>query len=557
MQTLIALALALLMCSSVAVGQENGNLKDRRHVQDTVGEEFLSQQTELLISTGRVEEAIALLEQNISEMTPFLFYRLAKMYEYNDNPVKAERAFRRAIDESKSENERKSSHQGLATFLWRQSRFRDGLEQFEKSRYSSRFDERDLEIYAQLGVAYKSVGDFRKSFLALCAALVHEPTDERIWGILDEGPLREVSDTFVPSGTDSLIPPEWKQFKPILSAGSPAAWQPHEVEPNVRAYKAYGNLLSEKGFSSSARRFKSHSHELPIWAALRAVRTNQTRLAVEYYAVVDSLSSIDQLEKDLQATIYQDLVHAYGKNGWVLQGLAAARKLFRLCRPPESSEEPCHLGAVAPPLYGSNFVPSSEDDADWDRMLEVNVKYFAKLIERAFITVSWNIETGTLRDVTNQEFMGHELTPDTSGEKARARHYGIVSPEEDRVTFLTAYLSTDSEVVSTRLKTAMVNDNWEFVIKAMLIEMQRMMMFGILIGSEFVQSGNFMGVSIEDVRRAYDTGRVARASTRTAFQFLEGARQLTRDVSEWYAEKAGSDGSEMDGAGDMSHIPKN
>lgn len=390
MQTLMALTLSVLLYSSFAIGQTEGHLEDRRHVQNTFGEEFLLQQTELLLSTGRVEEAIALLEQNVGEMTPYLFYLLAQIYEKNENTVKAERAFRRAVDESRSEDERKASHQSLAAFLWRQGRFHEGLEQFEKSQYSSEFDERDLLIYAQLGVAHQSVGNFRKSFLALCAALVREPTDERIWDILDEVPFREVRDTFVPTGTDILIPPEWKSFKPILSAGSPAAWQPHEVEPNIRVYKAYGNLLSEMGFSSSARTFMSHSHEIPIWAALRAVRTDQTWLAVEYYSVVDSLSPIDRLEKDLQATIYQDLVHAYGKNGWVLQGLAAARKLFRLCRPPELSEEPCHLGVVAPPLYGSNYVPSSEDDADWDRMLEVNVKYFAKLIERAFITVSWN-----------------------------------------------------------------------------------------------------------------------------------------------------------------------
>ena len=145
----------------------------------------------------------------------------------------------------------------------------------------------------------------------------------------------------------------------------------------------------------------------------------------------------------------------------------------------------------------------------------------------------WNIETGTLRDVTNQEFMGHELTPGTSAGKARVQHYGIVSPEEDRVTFLNAILM-ESEVFSSRLRTALVNDNWEFVIKAMLIDMHMTMTFGILGQSEFIQSGNFMGVPIEDVRRAYNGGKVARVSTRTAFQFLEEALQLRREVSEWY-----------------------
>ena len=144
-----------------------------------------------------------------------------------------------------------------------------------------------------------------------------------------------------------------------------------------------------------------YSHELPIWAALRAVRMNRSGLAVEYYAVVDSLSPIDQLEKNLRAAIYQDLVHSYGKQGRIMQGLAAARKLFHLCRSVESPEESCKLGAVAPPLHRSNFVASSDDDAAWDRMLEVNVKYLSKLIERAFITVSWDVETGTPRNVTS------------------------------------------------------------------------------------------------------------------------------------------------------------
>ena len=72
------------------------------------------------------------------------------------------------------------------------------------------------------------------------------------------------------------------------------------------------------------------------------------------------------------------------------------------------------------------------------------------------------------------EFFGHELIFGASGEAKEPRRYGIVSAEEDRVTFLATFLSGDVELIPARLQTARVEDNWEFVIKAMLIDLHKM-----------------------------------------------------------------------------------
>ena len=139
MQTLAALAGALLMYSSVVMGQITGNLDDPCLLLDTPDEDALMHLMEDLISTGRAEEALALFEQNGSELTPNLLYRLAQIYERDGSHEQAELAILCAVEESTTEGERKSSYQALATFLWRQGRFGDALEKFEESRYSFKF----------------------------------------------------------------------------------------------------------------------------------------------------------------------------------------------------------------------------------------------------------------------------------------------------------------------------------------------------------------------------------------------------------------------------------
>ncbi|HXN23758.1 MAG TPA: tetratricopeptide repeat protein [Candidatus Dormibacteraeota bacterium] len=138
--------------------------------RDPENEAGIEQLTQLLLDEGKSSDAIALLEGIVKRSpTPGLFDLLGDAYTQMKNPVKAEQAFRQAME---LEPQEASHRRGLGQALIAQAKYNEALEQYKKI---SQIDPDDAETYLSLAKIYQELHQLDLAEKNLLIARQHSP----------------------------------------------------------------------------------------------------------------------------------------------------------------------------------------------------------------------------------------------------------------------------------------------------------------------------------------------------------------------------------------------
>jgi tetratricopeptide (TPR) repeat protein len=320
-------------------------------------------------------------------------------------------------------------------------------------------------------------------------------------------------------------------FNEWLTFENPRDWQPFNTTM-AEDFMGYADALENAQKVNEALRYRTAASVGVLKAAFLFVRNRDDENGVKYFSLAEQIRPLATHDVKTQVTILRDvsMALAFAKTGSFLHGMVAVEQLFELCKPNPAGDFTCPLDGVASPPFLSHFDPDSTSVND--RILELHLKIVAKILERTFISVSWDPETSTRRPRARaDEFLGFVVD---------GRPYGaIVSPEEDRVETERTWMNKKAEGTTRRRVTQQIrNKRFNLSVKLLLTELMFYSKLGLPKYPEVVISGNFMGMPLAQLEKAITHSREVNPNnvpeeTWVAFQVALRAVKIFKEASRW------------------------
>jgi len=339
----------------------------------------------------------------------------------------------------------------------------------ESAKNSYLFPQNAGEIFGMLASVYASSDKPENAYRSAIAAIQESPQDDRAWLIYKTLKVdlknRGLSDS-LPADTS----PEMKE---ILGLGFVGAWAPESIEKNSETYLRLADSLTLQNRTSAAQNYKDTVAAAALSAAQSSISNAKYDESLRFFSLADRAVELSSFDPQNQDQLLPFMTTAYLKQG---MSLAACKMLEGF--PKASRELRQHL--------------------------------FAAVLERAYVGISWNVDTKerTLNDPSGfaDLLSGEKTIPvewrmgSTPSEKWPERQlrglwrsdfrYGMTNPDED-VTTLGSDLSLAPLLVGQEVDVLLAEGKIELPVKILLLELEAVFspMIGVLEGTPQMKAG--------------------------------------------------------------------
>jgi hypothetical protein len=394
--------------------------------------------------------------------------KLANLYACSGDFESAEKWFKQAI-------ERVGADVGplagrlrirLGIVMFRRQHYQDAIPLLESgwSLAGRSSDSNDTFLaFWVLAKSYEVTGGTREARSAYEAVLASDPANSDAWAARARIKLNTGPNTQPPLGAAVPAPPALKEFTDIINLGDPLKWSVGELERGLATYEQYAKALEHSGRQWSSWRVR----QAAVVAATRwcdqSPSDDPSMDCFKSVVLLEQVWPIGNLDIDSQRMVYESLVAAHTRSEQYVHALDSMERLIGL---PTTGEE-----------------------------VKENADRLNSFLLSVFLSVSWNMKTGQLREGDPDDFVelycgrristaqkpprgaiggGHSRTkrlagrPPTSSAALEARApYGMASPNEDFATIgdcVKVFGEDFREVILLRIR----QKNFELPVKVLL-----------------------------------------------------------------------------------------
>lgn len=339
-------------------------------------------------------------------------------------------------------------------------RYKEAILELKLAKQHKNFNPEDAQLYRILSKAYEASERWTEAYQSNLSILATDPADTEAWATISRlQPNLSSSGAENLIETDTSLPPNRDELERVVALGNPLKWSYHMLKDGMRNYIKYSNDLLQAQRPTSARRFRYVAALLALHLGTESLRENRSAECVQAYSLIETAIPINELEVQLQRTIFHNLILAYGNMRQYVHAIMAGERL-------------------------SNLPASFEERAG-------DVRQILSLLERVFDSVSWDEDSGQPRDNDFNDFVGDAVPIGTTGDvipkgagnskqrlpPQRPGHnagkmipYGMVSPDEDRATIFEEMVGAP-EAYNRLLTLRVRQKNFELPVKTLLFQL--------------------------------------------------------------------------------------